>query len=239
MSEPESYLLQKIAVVESPFREKFGIPRQPGLCPHIPGVITILPPFNKIDAFRGLEESSHIWVLFMFHHSSTQEWQPLVRPPKLGGKIRKGVFATRSPFRPNRIGQSVVKFEGQETAKNKILLHISGHDFLDGTPVIDIKPYIPYSDQIEAATSNYSLLEDERKCKIVFSQQALDQCILWNQNNKGDLQLMLSEILEQDPRPGYHKETQPTRDYRFRLFDLEIQFTSKNNLLTVTNINNY
>ena len=240
MSAPESFSLQKIGVVQSPYKDKFGIPRQPGLCPHIPGVISIIPPFNEIDAFRGLGESSHIWVLFIFHHNTTEEWQPLVRPPKLGGKIRKGVFATRSPFRPNSIGQSVVKLEAIDTDKEKILLQISGHDFLDGTPVIDIKPYIPYSDLVENAKSNYLALPGMQNCKIAFTQQALDQCKQWSQHNKGDLKLMLTEILSQDPRPGYHKESQPARDYGFRLFDLEIQFSSEHKKgFTVTTINKY
>ncbi len=231
-----SYCCTTIAVVHSPYKEKFGIPRQPGLCPSIPGSIEMLSPFNNIDAFRGLEDSSHIWILFIFHHNTIEKWQPLVRPPKLGGKVRKGVFATRSPYRPNRIGQSVVKLEGIDTNEQKIILRISGHDLLDGTPVIDLKPYIPYSDQIKTAKSNYCSLPDGQNHTVNFSQQALDQCYQWNQQNTGDLKLILSEMLAQDPRPGYHHATQPDRNYGFRLFDFDIKFSSNNNQFTVKNI---
>lgn len=236
----QDYRLDIIGLVDSPYRQKFGIPRQPGLCPSIPGRIVMRSTFNDPDAFRGIEDSSHIWVLFIFHHQSTNTWQPLVRPPKLGGNTRRGVFATRSPYRPNRIGQSVVKLETIEISNQQVVLHISGHDLLDGSPVVDIKPYLPYADIIETADSGYPKNHDTSLApdhySVTFSDQAQHQCSLWQQQQSGDLSIMLTQLLSQDPRPGYHADKSPDRHYGLRFFDFEVLFSFCNSNIVVDKI---
>ena len=144
--------LQILGKVESPFKQKFAIPRQPGLAPHAKGIIKIEPPFNQSSAFKGLSEFSHIWVSFVFHETMDKGWKPQVRPPRLGGNDKTGVFATRSTFRPNPLGLSVLKLDKVVLSSTNVELHVSGIDLLDGTPVVDIKPYIPYSDKISSGT---------------------------------------------------------------------------------------
>ncbi|NQY65973.1 MAG: tRNA (N6-threonylcarbamoyladenosine(37)-N6)-methyltransferase TrmO [Alteromonadaceae bacterium] len=141
-----------IGKVHSPYKEKFAIPRQPGLASCAKGVIELIDQANNIDLVRGLEQFSHLWVLFIFHATQQQGWKPLVRPPRLGGNKKMGVLATRSTFRPNPIGMSVVKLDKVSVENNKVLIHISGLDLLDQTPVIDIKPYLAYSDIVSADT---------------------------------------------------------------------------------------
>ncbi len=137
-----------IGIVRSCFREKFGIPRQPGLAPAARATLELLPPHNQPAAVRGLEDFSHVWLVFVFHGVPASRWQPTVRPPRLGGNRRLGVFATRSPFRPNPIGLSVVALDRIVTGQGRVALHLSGVDVLDGTPVLDIKPYLPYADRV-------------------------------------------------------------------------------------------
>ena len=146
-SVPFSSQLNAVAICRTPYKQKFGIPRQPGLVNAV-GYIEFEPAFNHIDAVRGIEQYSHLWLLFCFHENLAQGWKTTVRPPRLGGNEKLGVFATRSTFRPNGIGQSVVKLHGVIQRKGKVCLVISGMDLLDGTPIVDIKPYIPFSDAI-------------------------------------------------------------------------------------------
>ena len=145
-----------IGVIHSCFKEKFGIPRQPGLVPAARAVLELLPPYNRAEAVRGLEGFSHIWVSFVFHACLDAPWKPTVRPPRLGGNRRLGVFATRSTHRPNPIGLSAVELERIETGPGRVLLHLKGADLMDGTPVLDIKPYLPYSDVIPGATGGFA-----------------------------------------------------------------------------------
>jgi len=140
-----------IGFVQSCFKEKFATPRQPGLADAAKGVIELIPPFNLPESVEGLEDCSHIWLQFVFHECMNQGWKPKVRPPRLGGNKKMGVFATRATHRPNALGLSVVKLDGIECTDDQVRLHISGLDLIDGTPILDIKPYIPYSDAIENA----------------------------------------------------------------------------------------
>ena len=135
-----------IGIVRSPYREKFAIPRQPGLIPEAISELHLTEPFNTPDAVRGLESFSHLWVLFEFHQNNSHDWSPLVRPPRLGGNKKLGVFATRSSFRPNNIGLSAVRIKSISTQSQRVVIEVFGGDFVDGTPILDIKPYIPYSD---------------------------------------------------------------------------------------------
>ncbi len=191
--------LQIIARVHSPYREKFATPRQPGLAPAAEGFVEMLPPFDREEALRGIEQYSHIWLLFLFDRvPADRPWQPTVRPPRLGGNRRVGVFATRSPFRPNRIGLSVVKLQGVERRDGRLGLAVSGLDLTDGTPVIDIKPYLPYVDRVPAAAAGAFSRPPEQKRKVRFTDRAEKSL-----TGKADLKELIVQTLALDPRPGY------------------------------------
>ncbi|HID83092.1 MAG TPA: tRNA (N6-threonylcarbamoyladenosine(37)-N6)-methyltransferase TrmO [Chromatiales bacterium] len=218
------HLFKTIAVVHSPFRQKFGIPRQPGLCPSVTGQIELRPPYNHPDTIRGLEGFSHIWIIFVFHAIEKEKWNPLVRPPRLGGNERVGVFASRSTHRPNPIGQSVVKLEKIENKNQKLILHISGHDLLNGTPVLDIKPYLPYAENIPQASSGFLKRTDFIPLQVSFTETAKAECQQWENKNQQALCDMLIEILQQDPRPAYHKKITTDREYGMQIYDLNIRY---------------
>lgn len=218
----QNYTIEPIGTVHSAFDEKFGIPRQPGLATSLTAVIELIPPYATPEAIRGLEHCSHIWLLFIFSANADQGWKPTVRPPRLGGNKRLGVFASRSPFRPNSIGLSPVKLEQIEQRGDKILLHVTGADLLDGTPIIDIKPYLPFSDCIDDA--HYTLAE---------KATALELPIVWNENAKTDcehfareldqpLAQQVEDILRLDPRPAYQND--PKRVYGVSLYGLNVRF---------------
>ena len=145
--------LNAVGVIESPYKQKFAIPRQPGLIPEATGYLVLEPDYSDEAIVRGIESFSHLWLVFVFHETAGKGWSPMVRPPRLGGNARKGVFATRATFRPNPVGLSVVKLEGVERKNGKLMLKLSGIDLLHGTPVIDIKPYLPYSDALPEAAA--------------------------------------------------------------------------------------
>jgi len=162
----DRYQFTPIGVIRSPYREKFGIPRQPGLAPNLISRVQLCDEFNHPDTVRGLEHCSHIWLLFLFSETAEKGWSPTVRPPRLGGNKRMGVFATRSPFRPNPLGMSAVKLIAIEEYEGQVELVVSSADLLDGTPIIDIKPYLTYCDSIPTATCEFAtdipLLKQER-----------------------------------------------------------------------------
>jgi tRNA (adenine37-N6)-methyltransferase len=214
--------LQPIGFVRSCFKEKFGIPRQPGLAPSARGKIIIQPPFDQDAAFVGLENVSHIWVQFVFHQVTEQPWQATVRPPRLGGNRRIGVFASRSPFRPNGLGLSVVRYLGLQREQGQLCLDIAGLDLLDQTPVLDIKPYVPYVDSIRDARNEFA--QEAPECRPVqFSEAASKRCSALSQRDNLDWQQLITEILQQDPRPAYH-QTQTQRIYGCRLYDENIRW---------------
>ena len=224
-----------IGIVHSPFREKFGIPRQPGLAPQITGSIELLPPCNHADCVRGLEAFSHIWVLFLFHDTADKGWRPTVRPPRLGGKRKVGVFASRSNFRPNPIGQSVVRLDGIDSENGNTILRISGHDLLDRTPVLDIKPYLGYSDCIPDSRDGYAQSAPSTLV-IRFLPAALDQCRRLTENGHGDVEAMVRALLAQDPRPAYHQRRRLDKRYGMKLGELEVKFEVAGNELLVTGV---
>lgn len=194
--------LKPIAIVESCFKEKFGIPRQPGLAPSACANIRMLEPYNQPEAFWGLEQSSHIWLQFIFHASLNQAWKPRVKMPRLGGNKTVGVFASRSPNRPNALGLSVVKLDAIDDS-NGLVLKVSGIDLLDQTPVLDIKPYLPYADSVVDA-SNALAPKAPESVPVLFSDKAklfLDEKV--DPQRAQRLQCLLQEILAQDPRPSY------------------------------------
>lgn len=216
-----------IARVKSCFPEKFGIPRQSGLT-GLTSQIVFEPEYRVKEAFRGLEGYSHIWLLWQFSAAVREEWSPTVRPPKLGGNKRMGVFATRSPFRPNPIGLSSVKLEKIDfEEENAPVLYVSGADIMDGTPIFDIKPYLAYTDAHPEAAGGFSVPDGERLLRVEFAAGQAE-------NIPEYLRKGLKEILEQDPRPAY--QSSPDRVYIMDFAEYEIRFTVENNLLTVRKI---
>lgn len=215
-----------IAHIKSDFPEKFGIPRQSGLT-ELVSQIVFEPEYRVPEAFRGLEGYSHIWILWQFSEAVREEWSPTVRPPKLGGNTRMGVFATRSPFRPNPIGLSSVKLEKIDFgSENAPVLFVSGADIMDGTPVYDIKPYLAYTDSHPEASGGFSLPRGTLQTEFLDGQ--LEK--LPERLRKG-----LIEALEQDPRPAY--QNSPERVYIMDFAGFEVRFTVKGNVLTVESIN--
>src|SRR5690606_14750357 len=195
-----SYSLEPIGYVRSCFREKFGTPRQPGLIPSATGEIVIHSPYHTPHAFTQLEQFSHIWVLFLFHQALRDEWKPRVRPPRLGGNQSLGVFASRSPFRPNNIGLSPLKLERIEYGERETRLHVSGLDLVDGTPVLDIKPYLPYVDVISDAHGGYASVAPAPALQVEFEPMALRQLMPIMTRHTGLRQLIV-ETIAADPRP--------------------------------------
>ncbi len=213
--------IQAVAICHSPYKQKFGIPRQPGLVTSARGFVELQAPFNHIDTVRGLEQYSHIWLLFCFHENLAQGWKTTVRPPRLGGNEKLGVFATRSTFRPNGIGQSVVKLHGIHQQKGKVLLEISAMDLLDGTPIIDIKPYIPFSDAIIDAKGGIAQ-EAPKLIKVSFTADVQAQLERYDVERYPNLPQIIQEVLAQDPRPAYKKAKLDPKQYQVALYDLDI-----------------
>ena len=220
--------MKKIAYIKTDFPTKFGLPRQSGLV-NTSGKIIFTPEYRKKEAFRGLEDFSHIWVLWEFSESNRQDWLPTVRPPLLGGNKRMGVFATRSPFRPNPIGLSCVKLEKVEyDEKLGPTLLVSGADIMDGTPIYDIKPYLAYTDSHPDAKGGFTEMLGERRLEVVIADDMLQKIDPEKRNQ-------LIEVLAGDPRPSYIGDGE--RVYGFLFAESEIKFTVSENVLTVTEIN--
>lgn len=213
--------LHPVAVAHTPFKEKFAIPRQPLLAPAAKGRIQLLPPYDQPEALQGLEQVSHVWLIFQFHKAlPSQDSEPSlrVRPPRLGGNKKIGVFASRSTHRPNSLGQSLVKLESIEGS----CLRVSGLDLLDGTPIIDIKPYVPYADSLPEAV-NHIAEQAPAFISILWSEQALQQAQVHAQRLGDDVQGLIQQCLQQDPKPAYQKPT-PDRCYGVKLWDLNVQW---------------
>ena len=212
-----NYSLEPIATVHSPFREKFVTPRQPGLAPSVVARICFHPGFSTPEAVRGLEGFSHLWLIFLFHQNWQKGWKPTVRPPRLGGNQRVGVYASRSPFRPNPIGLSAVRLLSINCDSGKVSLEVQGADLIDGTPILDIKPYIPYGDSISDATGGFAEEAPKSTLQIDFSDLAKKQLALY-QNETPELEIMLQETLSLDPRPAYRHNKEDSQEYGV-LFD--------------------
>lgn len=222
--------MKTIARIKTDFPTKFGIPRQSGLIEELKGTIIFESEYRNPEALNGLEDFSHIWILWEFSEAVNDSWSPTVRPPKLGGNKRKGVFATRSPFRPNSIGLSSVRIDGIErTEKSGTVIHVSGADLMDGTPIVDIKPYIPYTDCHTDATGGFSKDGSER-LSVVFPENL-------QKNVPSEKLDALIKVLELDPRPAYQND--PERIYGFEFAGMEIKFTVFENILTVRDVSEY
>lgn len=214
--------IQPIGKISTPYKEKFAIPRQPGLAKSAEGEITFIDEFNDPNYLRGIEQFSHLWLLFHFHQTADKGYSPLVRPPRLGGNQKLGVFATRSTFRPNGMGMSVVEFGALNYKNKQLSLMVKGIDLLDGTPIIDIKPYVPYADSIPLASGGMAQHSPELMA-VSFSEQANEQLNKLAQRYP-TLHSLIREVLSQDPRPAYHKGSQADKIYGMALYDLNIQW---------------
>jgi tRNA-Thr(GGU) m(6)t(6)A37 methyltransferase TsaA len=220
-----------IGTLHSCYGEKFGIPRQPGLVKSATAMLELLPPYNTPDALRGLEEFSHLWVIFLFHQSTRDQWKPTVRPPRLGGNERVGVFASRSNFRPNPIGLSVVELLGIEGT----CLQLGGGDFLDGTPVLDIKPYLPYADSIPHASGAFASTSPEPVNQVEFTSEAARTVQKLENENRPALQKLITDMLSYNPRPAYQADD-PERIYGTRIFDLDVKWSQLDQVVCVRKV---
>lgn len=217
--------MHTIAHIRTDLPEKFGVPRQSGLVPQLQGTIVFEPDYRNPDALRGLESFSHLWLIFRFHRAEREGWSPTVRPPRLGGNRRMGVFATRSPFRPNNLGLSCVKLEGvRRDEKLGPVIRVSGADLVDGTPILDIKPYLPYADCPRDATGGFTDPLEAEPLEVECDEALLEG--LEAQQRAG-----LMGVLACDPRPRYQED--PERVYGLAFAGKNVKFTVRDRVLTV------
>lgn len=214
-----------IGIMKSPYKEKFGIPRQPNLV-QVESYIDMLEPYNDLLAFEGIEAFSHLWLLWQFHDNKNQQqtkFRAQVRPPRLGGNQKIGVFATRSMYRPSPVGLSVVQLKQVKKVGKAVRVYVTGSDLLDGTPILDIKPYIQYSDAVMEAQSGYAQDEPERK-QVVWTEQAAVQKQQLLQQHKISAQMLseLEQVLSLDPRPAYQEDE--TRLYKMNFANIDVGF---------------
>lgn len=221
--------MKVIARMKSDFPTKFGIPRQSGLVDALESTIVFEPEFRNPDTLRGLEGFSHLWIIWQFSGAVKENWSPTVRPPRLGGNTRMGVFATRSPFRPNPIGLSSVKILGiEQTKEHGTVVHVAGADLMDGTPILDIKPYIPYGDCHPDAVGGFTDTAGDFLLKVEFPQELLEK-LPENKRNA------CVEVLSHDPRPSYQRN--PDRVYGLGFAGFDIRFRVEEDTLYVIEVN--
>ena len=224
----ENVNIQVIARMRSDFPTKFGIPRQSGLVEDLRSTIVFEPEFRNADALRGIEGYSHLWLIWQFSEAVRTEWSPTVRPPRLGGNTRMGVFATRSPFRPNSLGLSSVRLLGVEQTEDEgMVIHVAGADLMDGTPIFDIKPYIPYGDCHPDATGGFTDTAGEFLLNVDFPEELL-------QKLPEEKRSAAIGVLSHDPRPSYQRK--PDRIYGLTFAGFDIRFTVTDDQLTVVEV---
>lgn len=222
----DEFTVRAIAYIHSDFPEKFGIPRQSGIVEELKSTVIFEPDYRNTDAVRGLEQYSHIWLLWRFSECADKPFTPTVRPPRLGGNTRMGVFATRSPFRPNSIGLSCVRLEKIDfEAPDAPVLHVAGADLMDGTPILDVKPYLPYADSVPTASGGFALQSKEDILKVDFPRKLLEKI-------PEEKRQPLLRVLAQDPRPAYQADAE--RIYGFTFAGFTVKFTVCENVLSVT-----
>ena len=222
------FSMKVIARIHSDFSSKFGVPRQSGLVDALEATVVFEPEYRNADALRGLEGFSHLWLVWVFDKAARSTWSPTVRPPRLGGNERMGVFATRSPFRPNPIALSCVRLAGVEHTKEYgTVLRIRGADLMDGTPILDIKPYIPYADCHPDAIGGFAAAPAGETLEVVIPQEILEKI-------PESRREALRGVLAQDPRPHYHDD--PARVYGFGFAGLEVKFSVDGGILTVVDV---
>jgi len=219
--------MQPIAYVRSPYRQKFAVPRQPNLVREAVGDLCFVPPYADPNMLRGIEGFSHVWLIFGFHQTADQGWTATVTPPRLGGTERVGVLSSRSPYRPNPLGLSVVEVEGVIQQGAEVILRMRGLDLIDGTPVYDIKPYLPYADSLPHARGGYATTapgaDGASRITVVFSDNARVQLASIN-FTLCNLPYLITEVLQQDPRPAQHIRSQEQRDYGMHLYNYNVRW---------------
>lgn len=214
--------ISPVALARTPFRERFGIPRQPGLVPDVPGRVVFLPPYDRPEAVEGLERFSHVWLVFGFHANPEPDGALTVRPPRLGGNRRVGVFASRSPYRPNRLGLSVARLEAVDLTADGPVLRLRGLDLLDGTPVYDVKPYVPYTDAVADAVGGFA---DGPIPRLPVRFAAAADAQLAARADCDEVRAVIVAVLALDPRPGYRQdETDSGRVLGMRLYDFDLRW---------------
>ncbi|GLR75570.1 tRNA (N6-threonylcarbamoyladenosine(37)-N6)-methyltransferase TrmO [Aliivibrio sifiae] len=228
--------IDPIGFIQSPYKEKFAVPRQPRLAPSATSRLKLVGEANSPEAVRGIEQFSHLWLLFLFDQNLEAGWRPTVRPPRLGGNERIGVFASRATFRPNGIGMSAVELKGVVQEGNQTYLELGSVDLVDNTPIIDIKPYIPYSDSIPDALGGFAEKEPD-VLNVYLSIEA--QKSLASHPQKTQIEAVIKEVLGQDPRPAYKKGKADAKEYAVNLFDLNVKFIVDSNSVTVTAIDRF
>jgi tRNA-Thr(GGU) m(6)t(6)A37 methyltransferase TsaA len=224
-----------IAHIKSPYKQKFAIPRQPNLVKEAQGEIVFEKDFSDPNSLRGIEQFSHLWLIFVFHETADKGWSPTVQPPRLGGKENIGVFATRSTFRPNPIGLSVVENLGWTQSGSSLTLQVGGLDLLDGTPILDIKPYIPYADILPNATAGFAESAPESDYDISFSPDAENK-LLEIETDYPDFRSFIIAVLKQDPRPAWRKKEQDDKRYGMSLYNFNIKWQVHDKHIEVLNI---
>ena len=223
-----------IGQIHTPCKEKFGLPRQSGLVPELTGEIEIFAPFDRDETFLELNGFSHIWVISVFHLAVRDQWQPMVRPPRLGGNRKTGVFASRAPYRPNPIGLSVFRLVEIVRRDNKLVVCIEGNDLVEGTPVLDIKPYLPYADSVPQARGGYADEISRNILPVIFSDDAKRACARLESGKHVGLKALIIALLEQDPRPAYKHGHQT--EFGMQLYDLNIRFSIEQGMIEVIGI---
>ena len=224
----QEFTMRPIARIHSDFSTKFGVPRQSGLVDALESTVVFEPEYRNMDALRGLVDFSHLWLVWVFDKAVRRDWSPTVRPPRLGGNRRMGVFATRSPFRPNPIALSSVKLAGiEQTAEQGPVLHIQGADLMDGTPILDIKPYIPYADAHPEALGGFAAVPAGETLEVLIPPDMLEKI-------PPERREALRGVLAQDPRPHYQDD--PERIYGFGFAGMEVRFSVEGSRLTVREI---
>ncbi|MET5963171.1 tRNA (N6-threonylcarbamoyladenosine(37)-N6)-methyltransferase TrmO [Citrobacter amalonaticus] len=217
------FQFEQIGVIRSPYKEKFAVPRQPGLVKSVNGELHLLSPYNQADVVRGLEAFSHLWVIFVFHQTMEGGWHPTVRPPRLGGNARMGVFATRSTFRPNPVGMSLVELKGVVCQKDQVILQLGSLDLVDGTPVIDIKPYLPFAESLPNATASYAQQAPQAEMSVSFTDE-IEQQFPALEKRYPLLKTFIRDVLAQDPRPAYRKGEETGKNYAVWLHDFNVRW---------------
>lgn len=218
-----TFSFEQIGTIHSPWKEKFAVPRQPGLIEDGGGELHLLPPYNQPEAVRGLEAFSHIWLLFIFHQTMAGGWRPTVRPPRLGGNTRVGVFATRSTFRPNPVGMSLVELKGIRCGSQSVILELGSLDLVDGTPIVDIKPYLPFAEALPDARAGFAQQAPAADMPVSFTPAARRQ-LETHQHRYPQLERFIQQVLAQDPRPAYRKGEEPDREYAAWLLEFNVRW---------------
>ncbi|OOF59474.1 tRNA (N6-threonylcarbamoyladenosine(37)-N6)-methyltransferase TrmO [Rodentibacter myodis] len=229
--------LTPIAIIHTPYKEKFSVPRQPNLVQDGVGIVELLPPYNSPEAVRGLEQFSHLWLIFQFDQIQQGKWQPTVRPPRLGGNQRVGVFASRATHRPNPLGLSKVALRKVECIHGKVFLHLGAVDLVDGTPIFDIKPYVAYADSEPNAKSGFAQEKPPTKLKVEFTSKA-ESAVKKLEEKRPHLARFIRDVIEQDPRPAYQQGKFSDRIYGISLYDFNVKWRIKAGTVDVVEVLN-